>query len=509
MMQPRDNHQAELGDQTKRLTAICIAMSAEKKVERILRMIVDAAMDFTNADGATLYLVDEEGDALRFTIVRSLTLKISLDETNDSFSNSKVPLHLNGQPNMANVSAYAAIIKQTINIPDVYNVKDFDFSGTRAYDQRNQYRCQSMLVVPMKDHLGEVTGVLQLVNALCKDKGNSPQPFSADHQELVEALASQAAVAVNNARLIRDMKALFDSFIVTVGAAIDEKSAFTGGHIRRVQSLTMAIAKAVNKSNQGPFAEISFTENELEELQTAAWLHDFGKVATPEFILDKRFKLETIVDRSELIRLRYEIAILNTRLAEAPSAQAPAIADRIRELEDERDFVLSANSGKPVGDADISRLEAIFRDRSTMTPDELHNLSIRRGTLTEEERAIIEKHVEVTYRTLARLRFPKHLSNVPRYAGGHHEKLDGSGYWQHLKGTEIPLQTRILTIADIFEALTAKRPYKQSMPVAEALAILNAMAAEGKLDQHVINIAISSGVFDEYSRHELGDPAES
>ncbi len=498
----------------QRLTAVGIAISAERNVQKIFDMIVTEAMDLTNADAATLYLVTPDEKGLRFEIVLNRSLGTDLRSSNQNLRWPDVPLSKDGKPNLANVSAYAAIIKEPVNIPDAYNVAAFDFSGTRRYDEEHGYRCRSMLVVPLQDHEGSVTGVLQLINSM-PEGGGTPVPFTAGQQDVVRSLASQAAVALNNARLIESLDGLFDSLIATIASTIDAKSPYTGGHVRRVTGLSLDIARAITETRVGRFASVGFSELQMKEIRTAAWLHDFGKVATPDVLVDKRTKLETVTDRVEAVGLRFDVARLRAQLAAAlaalqagSSAQAEAIANgdlpECRAIAAEKEFAVYWNDGAhgPTDD-DISRLQQIARERGTITPDELENLSIRRGTLTTPERRKIEEHVEITRRTLRELRFPRSLANVPAYAGGHHEMLDGTGYPLKLKGDEIPLQTRILTVADIFEALTAARPYKKPIPLDKALGILLAMAKEGKLDGDVIQTAIDGGVFTRYADREL------
>lgn len=503
----------------QRLTAVGIAISAERNVQKIFDMIVKEAMDLTNADGATLYLVTPDEQGLQFEIVLNRTLGTDLRSSNQNLKWPTVPLTKDGKPNRANVSAYAAIIKEPINIPDVYNVAEFDFSGTRRYDAEHGYRCCSMLVVPLQDHEGTVTGVLQLINAQPLG-GGAPIPFTETQKDVVRSLASQAAVSLNNVRLIESLDQLFDSLIATVASTIDAKSPWTGGHVRRVTELSVEIARAISDARTGRFAATSFNEAEMKEIRTAGWLHDFGKVATPDGLVDKRTKLETAIDRVETVGLRFDVARLQAQLEAAVTAlrqgnaeQAETIAKGdlpdCRAIAADKEFALYWNDGAhgPT-DADVARLQQIARDRGTITPDELENLSIRRGTLTTPERRKIEQHVSITRQSLQQLRFPRALANVPIYAGGHHEMLDGSGYPLKLKGDEIALQTRILAVADIFEALTASRPYKKAMPLEKALGILGAMAKEGKLDADVIQAAIDGGVFARYAEKELKPVAQ-
>jgi HD-GYP domain-containing protein (c-di-GMP phosphodiesterase class II) len=498
----------------RKLAAIGTALSAEKDVDKILEMIVTEAMDFTRADGGTLYMADPERNVLRFEIVRNNTLNTRLGGRSGSIEWPPVPLEKDDEDNTSNVSAFSAITKQIVNIADVYEPGRFDFSGTREYDEQNGYRSKSMLVVPMMDHEDTVIGVLQLINAMDED-GSTAVSFTPQHQEIVESLASQAAVAINNARLIQNLTSLFDSLITSIATAIDEKSPFTGGHVRRVAELSMDIAHAINQRAEAVIGGKRLSDAELEELRIAAWLHDLGKVATPESLLDKANKLESITDRAELITLRYEILKLEATFKAAADAlrcgERSLEGDRkedldkeIAELEEEKEFILSWNAPDRSPDDDaIRRLEKIAKTRETVTEEELENLCVRRGTLNEDERRTIENHATVTRKMLAQLPFPKALASVPTYAGSHHEKLDGSGYPEGLDADEIPLQTRILVVADIFEALTARRPYKKPMSLEKALSILDGMADERKLDRSVIQTAEMLGVFERYMKKEI------
>ena len=502
-----------LREHLKHLAEIGVALTSEKNTGKILEMIINEAMDFARADAGTIYMADLERGVLRFCIIRNRSLGTALGGREGPIEGSLVPMYKeDGGLNTGNVSAHVAITKEAVNIPDVYEAKQFDFSGTREYDEKSGYRSKSMLVVPMLDHDGEVIGILQIINAMSTD-GKDVVSFDEEKQDLVESLASQAAVALNNAQLIRDLEALFDSLITSVGMAIDEKSTYTGGHVRRVAELASSIGNAVTKTKKSALADYNMNEHELKELKISAWLHDLGKVTTPEAILNKDKKLLALADRAELIKMRYEIEKLrlqleyaSTRLKRQTDAGSEAtLRIKVGELDEEEKFILKWNEplNSPNTEA-ITRLEQIARERGTISEEELENLCVRKGTLTQKEREIVENHAAVTKKMLAHLKFPKFLSGVPEYAGGHHEMLDGSGYPDNLKGDEIPIQARILAVADIFEALTAKRPYKEPLSVEEALSILKEMADEGKLDPAVIKAAEENGVFARYAEKELG-----
>ncbi|RMI14597.1 MAG: GAF domain-containing protein, partial [Calditrichaeota bacterium] len=488
-------------NQIQQLTRIGIALSAEKDIKKLLDLIVDQAMEFTHADAGTLYTVDTEANCLRFEILKNLSLKTHLGGKGGAeITLPPVPLEVDGRPNLSNVSSYVALKGEMVNIPDVYEAEGFDFTGPKKYDAQTGYRSRSMLVVPMKNHQNEIIGVLQLLNAQDPRTGEVI-PFAPEYENLVLSLASQAAVALENAELIQSLKELFEAFIRSIATAIDEKSPYTGGHIRRVTELTMMIAQKINEATEGPFAGVHFTEDELEELRIAAWMHDVGKITTPEYVIDKSRKLETLLDGIELVKARFDLirqlkekAFLERKLELVQNGRADAEALRqldashqaeLAELEEEKAFVVACNSPEEYMDEDkLKRLQAIARktyhldgqEHPYLTEKEVHYLSVRRGTLTEEERQIIQNHAWMSIKILEQLPFPRKLARVPEYAGGHHEKLDGSGYPRGLTGEQLPLQARIMALADIFEALTAQdRPYKAPMKLSKAVEILRSM----------------------------------
>ncbi|MCX8069881.1 MAG: HD domain-containing protein, partial [Thermodesulfovibrionales bacterium] len=418
--------------------------------------------------------------------------------------------------------------KETVNIADVYEAEGFDFSGTKKFDAGTGYRSKSMLVVPMMNMENEVIGVLQLINALDIDT-REPVPFLKRDEDLISSLASQAAVAITNVKLYRDLERLFDSFIQAIASAIDEKSPYTAGHIQRVQSLTMEIAKAVNEKSDGPLKDIKFNEDEMKELSIAAWLHDVGKITTPEHVVDKSTKLEAIFDRVHLIKTRYEVFKRELELKqlkekidklvaicpinESVSEEDEKWQKEYESLLEEANFVLSCNQpGEFMDDAKINRLKEIankkWNDNGVETPylteDELKNLSIRKGSLNENDRKIIENHCIVTFKMLSKLPFPKKLKRVPEIAAKHHEKLDGTGYPFKSKAEDIPYQARIMAIADIFEALTARdRPYKKAMPLSQALKIMGFMKKDNHIDPDIFDLFIEQKIYKDYAQKEL------
>ncbi|HEX7052618.1 MAG TPA: HD domain-containing phosphohydrolase [Burkholderiales bacterium] len=500
------------------LNAIGASLSAERDINRLLEAILTAAKTITRADGGTLYRVTEE-KTLRFEIMRTTSLKFYLGgTTGNPIPFYPVQLYKDGKPNHSNVSAYVALNGTTVNIPDAYTAEGFDFTGTRGFDAKTGYRSKSFLTVPMRNHEGETIGVLQLINALDPVTGEIGA-FSASDQRLAESLASQAAIALTNRLLINQLEQLFESFINLINTAIDEKSPYTGGHCQRVPVLTMLLAEAVNETRDGPLAQFSMTEKDRYELKIAGLLHDCGKVTTPVHVVDKATKLETIYDRIHLIDTRFEVLKRDLEIqALKGDLDEMQRRRRLRELEDDRRFLHACNIGSErMSDEDVARVKRIaayrWRDMTGheanfLSDDEVKNLTIRSGTLTEDERKIINHHIVATIRMLEALPWPKHLANVPEYAGGHHERMDGKGYPKGLTREQMSVQARCMGIADIFEALTAKdRPYKKGKTLSESLEILGRMSQNGHIDPDLFTIFVRKKVYQRYAEMFL-DPEQ-
>jgi HD-GYP domain-containing protein (c-di-GMP phosphodiesterase class II) len=490
----------------KAFAEVGLALSTEQNIFKLMELILDESTNLSRADGGTLYLYNPEENHLEFSILQNETMKTRMGgSSGNPITLPPVPLIKDGKPNTTNVSSYAALSGEVINIPNVYDSsKEFDFSGVVAYDRMNNYHSQSILVIPMKNMSEELIGVIQLINARDPDL-KTVIPFSLSSERLITSLASQAAVALTNVQLNKDLEELFHDFIRSIAAAIDEKSAFTGGHIRRVVQLTMLIAEAINSSCEGKYADVHFSEKEMEELHLAAWMHDIGKITTPENVVDKRTKLEGTFDRMEIIESRYLLSC-------SAGASSENSCD-IDELEEELQFLRKCNSSSEfLSDDKVERLRKIkekyytFKDKRfpLITEDEFYNLSIRKGNLNPEERKQIEHHAEMTRMILGELSFPRHLSKVGDYASMHHEKLNGTGYPRGLTAEQIPLQARIISVADIFEALTAKdRPYREPMKLSKVLMIMEGMIKDQHIDGDVLYAFRASGALSTYAKEEL------
>jgi HD-GYP domain-containing protein (c-di-GMP phosphodiesterase class II) len=501
----------DLGQRLEQLNAIGASLSAERDIDRLLEAILTAAKSITRADGGTLYRVTEER-TLRFEIVRTSSLKYYLGgTTGNPVPFYPIQLYKDGKPNHNMVAAYAALTGKTVNIADAYSAEGFDFAGTRAFDNKTGYRSKSFLTVPMRDHEREIIGVLQLINAQDPASGEIVA-FSASDQRLAESLASQAAIALTNRMLINQLEQLFESFIKLINNAIDEKSPYTGGHCQRVPVLTMLLAEAVNETAEGPLAAFQMSDKDRYELKIAGLLHDCGKVTTPVHVVDKASKLESIFDRVHLIDTRFEVLKRDAEIASLKAGgDEKRLRQRLRQLEEDRKFLHACNvGGERMRDDDMERVRRIaqyrWRDVSGheanfLTDDEVKNLTIRSGTLTDEERKIINHHIVATIRMLEALPWPRQLNKVPEYAGGHHERMDGKGYPKGLTREQMSVQARCMGIADIFEALTAKdRPYKKGKTLSESLEILGRMKLNGHVDPDLFDIFVRRKVYRRYAQ---------
>lgn len=514
----------DLLDRLEELNRVGIALSREKDINRLLETILVAAKNITHADAGTLYRLED--GKLKFEIIRTESLGVALGGTTGrTIDLDPIPLYDNeGKPNESMVVAYSVLREATVNITDAYTADGFDFSGTRRFDQKNGYRSQSFLTVPMKNHEDEVIGVLQLINAIDSYSGKIV-PFSDANQRLAESLASQAAIALTTRLLINQLEQLFESFIGLINAAIDDKSPYTGRHCERVPVLTMMLAEAAHKCESGPLTQFRMTDQDRYELKIAGLLHDCGKVTTPVHVVDKATKLETIFDRIYLIDTRFEIlkrdaeiAMLRGTLQAIDRGDLNTVGDlqeqfahTIAELDGEREFIRSCNVGSEAMAADAQqRVRVIgttrkWRDVSGvwtdfLSADEIKNLTIRAGTLTPEERQIINHHIEVTIQMLESLPWPRHLKNVPEYAGGHHERVDGKGYPRGLTREQMSVPARIMAIADIFEALTAAdRPYKKGKTLTDALVILGRFKINGHIDPDLFDVFVREKVWLDYA----------
>jgi HD-GYP domain-containing protein (c-di-GMP phosphodiesterase class II) len=510
------------------LTEVSVALGDAQAIGGFLDRILKVAKSMTHADGGTLYRPSADGRSLCFHISLNDTLEIYQGgASGNTIDLPPVPLYDGyGNKNLSSVAAYAANFHQSVNIADVYKADVFNFSGMRSFDASFGYRSKSFLTVPMTDHDGELVGVLQLINAIDPDTGEV-RSFSDTDQRFIEALASQAAVAITNQQLLEQLEKLLESLVNLINIGIDEKSPYTGRHCQFVPELTMMLAEAVHDTSTGPMAAFRMNDADRKELWLAGLLHDCGKITTPVHVVDKATKLETIFDRIHMVDTRFEVLLRDAEIRALraqclPDADVDAIVAGLKEeqaqLRADRDFLRHANVGSEgMTPADQERVQRIAayrwvgpdgRERDFLEADEVRNLTVRFGTLTEEERKIINNHIVVTIRMLESLPWPRHLKNVPEYAGGHHERMDGKGYPRGLTREQMSVQARVMAIADIFEALTARdRPYKKGKTLSESLHILGKFAINGHIDPDLFDIFVRQKVYLKFARKNL-DPSQ-
>jgi len=509
------------------LNEIGVALSSEKNTDKLFEMILESGKTITNADGRTLYMKNSEGN-LDFKILLNDTMETHMGGTSSvEISFYPVKLHLpDGSENHTNVSAHVALTGEIVHIEDAYTEEGFDFSGTKAFDEKSGYRSKSFLNVPLKNHENDIIGVMQLINA--RDSDGNIIPFSDEMQNQVESIASQGAVALTNKRLVEELKILFEAFIKLIAVAIDKKSPYTGGHCERVPVITMMLADAVQEKKTGKYKDFSMTDEERYELNIAAWLHDCGKVATPPHVVDKSTKLETIYDRIGLVNTRFEvlrrdaeISYLKERLAgkDASKAESEKIEstykNQLKQLNEDQAFIERINIGgefmeQGLQDRVVQISKYPYTEKGSKIPflseEEIENLNIKKGTLTEEERTIINDHIVITIDMLEKLPYPKQLKNVPEFAGGHHEKLDGTGYPKGLKDEDMSVQAKMMAIADIFEALTAEdRPYKDGKKLSQAMRIMGFMRNDSHIDPDLFEIFVTEGIYKKYAKQYVNE----
>jgi len=512
----QDLHPNQIVQRLDQLTELSVALGRSHDIAGLLERILLAAKNLTGADGGTLYRPSADRRSLGFHISRNDTLGLRQGGADgEPVDIPGVPLFdAEGRQNLSSVAAYAANRGESVNIDDVYQADGFNFSGMLAFDKHFGYHSQSFLTVPMSNHEGELIGVLQLINAKDPLTG-AIRAFSATDQRFIEALAAQAAVAITNQQLIVQLEELLEALVRLINIGIDEKSPYTGRHCQFVPELTMMLAEAAHNAETGPLAEFRMTEADRKELWMAGLLHDCGKITTPVHVVDKATKMETIFDRIHLLDTRFEVLLRDAEIKAlkrqlAAPGEAEAIARQLQEeqaqLADDRAFLRRANvGGEGMAPQDQERVLRIAKYRwvnpegveaDFLDADEVNNLTIRFGTLTDAERKVINNHISVTIRMLEALPWPKHLKNVPEYAGGHHERMDGKGYPRGLTKDQMSVQARLMAIADIFEALTARdRPYKKGKHLSESLRILGNFAQNGHIDTDLFDIFIRSKIY--------------
>jgi response regulator RpfG family c-di-GMP phosphodiesterase len=551
-------------DKLEYLIKTGIELGKERDRIMLLRKILFGGKTLLNCDAGTLYIMTER-KTLRFA-QRTNSVELPLFE---------LPLYdETGAPVERFMATWCALHNEPVIVDDVYSETRFDISGAKKMDAESGYRTMSMLTVPLSPREGEVLGVIQFLNALDPETGKVI-PFRPELLRFVTAMATQAALALDNFQLIEVQKDLLDAMIKLIAGAIDAKSPYTGGHCERVPALAIMLAEEASAINEGPLAAFGFkTDDEWREFRIGAWLHDCGKVITPEYVVDKASKLETIYNRIHEVRMRFEVLLRDARISQLEAVAAGADPEealaryeaRRTRLADDFAFIAECNIGgefmepeklerlkriteetwlrhyndrigipyeelKRYSDepATLPAIEKLLADkphhiiprsdkRSTdpkwgfkiKVPEnlynygEVYNLSVGRGTLTEEERFKITEHVMQSMMMLQQLPLPKNMQRIPEYAGTHHETLMGNGYPRKMGEAELTIPMRIMAIADVFEALTASdRPYKKTKTLSESIHILSFLKKDKHIDPALFDLLLTSGVYKRYAEKYL------
>jgi HD-GYP domain-containing protein (c-di-GMP phosphodiesterase class II) len=506
------------------LTRIGVALSTERDLLALLEMILNQARRLSNADAGSIYLVerDESGhpSQLRFKLAQNHTLP------NLGFKESVIPI------SPSSLAGYVAETGQPLIIPDAYLMgEDVPYKINRAFDEKVGYRTKSLLILPMRSHRDEVIGVVQLINrkrnpdavlSIASIVDREVLPFDARAVDLVSALASQAAVAIENARLYEDIERLFEGFVTAAVTAIESRDPTTSGHSFRVATFTCGLAEAVDRGGVGIYRDLRFSREQMREIRYAGLLHDFGKVGVREQVLVKQKKLypsdlaiikhrfQFLLQRADLQYERERAEYLHNHGRERYT-HVMADLDAARrgtreELQRFLDSIVQANEPTILPEGKFDELEAINArtyvdfdgvEKPLLSDDELRYLMINKGNLDPRERREIESHVTHTFRFLEQIPWTRELRRIPEIAYGHHEKLSGKGYPRQVTADAIPVQTRMMTISDIYDALTATdRPYKRAVPTERALDILGAEAKDGSIDRVLLDAFIEAKVFD-------------
>jgi HD-GYP domain-containing protein (c-di-GMP phosphodiesterase class II) len=505
------------------LSRIAVALSTERDLLSLLGLILSQARRLSSADAGSLYLVEhhERGPS-------TLRFKLSQNHTLPSLPFSEAVIRLDH----TSLAGYTASTGEPLVIPDVYLVpEDVPYRQNRSFDEKFHYRTKSMLVIPMSTHRDEVIGVLQLINRkrsadarLFNAEAVEAEvlPFDERSVDLVSALASQAAVAIENGRLYEDIERLFEGFVTAAVTAIESRDPTTSGHSSRVATFTCGLAEAIDRVDSGPYRAIRFSREQMKEIRYAGLLHDFGKVGVREQVLVKQKKLypsdlaivkhrfQFLLQRADLQyeRERAEYLFAHGRdryqemLQHLDGVRRAEREDLLRFL----DSIVRANEPTILPEGTFEELteinERTFVDfdgveKPLLSDEELRYLMINKGNLDQRERREIESHVSHTFRFLDQIPWTRELKGVPEIAHGHHEKLNGHGYPRQVAGDAIPVQTRMMTIADIYDALTATdRPYKRAVPADRAIEILHDEAKEGALDPALLEAFVDGRVFE-------------
>lgn len=498
-------------------------LSANTDLYELLDFFTTELMDLTNADGGTLYLMDEKTKSLSFEVVKNRSLGIQ--NSSKDMSEKWVNLELydkNGVENTHMVATLCALTKEPVFIDNIYTSKNFDFSGTKKFDEMTNYHSRSMMAIPLLNHEKNVIGVLQLINKLLPS--GDAVSFTKEDEDISLSLSSQIAVVLSNSLLVKELEELLESFLSSIITALKAKSPHTSAHISKMVKLSEMFVEAIDKDST-VFKNKNYSKEMKQVMRFSSLLHDIGKLSTPEFILDKATKLQSLHDRIEVVKLRFANAKKSAKIEMLESLMGVSVKDQkthdatikyektMQQIDDDLEFLEALNSNTNyASDETVARVREIgkksffdgYQETQFLTENEIENLTIRSGSITEEERRVINNHATVSVRILDKLPFPKKYERIPEIAGNHHEKINGSGYPKGLKENEISFEARILAITDIFEAITASnRPYKNPNSLSSSIKILYLMAKDGELDRDLVKFFYESGLYLEYAQKYL------
>lgn len=480
-------------ERLQKVLDIGIALSVESNPNELLSLILENAMDLTNCDGGSLYVLREDG--LHFAVMKTRSKGVNKVFAEHFFGDNEEceGCEVNLLPPIplieSNVCAFSALHKKSLNIPDVYCSDLFDFSGPKKYDSLNNYKTKSMVAIPMIDHRDEVIGVMQLLNAMDED-GNTIE-FSADNEHIISALASQTAICLSNMIFVKEMDRQIWSFTEAMTEVIDMRTPYNGNHTKHVAKYVEMIADYINELHEKGQEEMFFTKEHTDQLVMAAYLHDIGKILTPKSVMNKQTRLEHKIENIRLRlsnqKLMYEVQMLKGNMAKDEYETFIENADKALDLAEE------LNTDRPLMDEQENRIDeiekltyydlALLTNVPFFTQEEIKSMRIRRGTLTNDERQIMQNHVVDTKKILDKVYFNREFKEAPLWAAQHHECLNGTGYPNKLTAKELGAEARILAVADVCDALLATdRPYKKPIPKDVAFRIMREMAGEGKLD---------------------------
>lgn len=512
-------------DKILKLTKSQEGQISESDYRKLLDSLLISMQELMHSGGAGLYYLDNNNLVCHSYVMNNLNLSYFYKSEDNTVSYNVFPLYIRSKPNVRSLIASAVLEDKVINVNDIYESDDFDFEDWMAIDAKYKYITKSMLAIPLHNHQGQIIGVLLLQNYL-NLRGES-SIFPNDYLKLATMVSHFVGMTLSNYYLNHDMAKMFESLVKVLADAIDEKSAYTGGHCRRVPILASMLAEAVANIKHGPLKEFRMNDMDRYVLDLAALLHDCGKIVTPVHIMDKATKLETIFDRIDLIDTRFEVLLRDVEIEYlkeylvniSNSTTGPRkgenlqryYQDKITEIRKDLRFLHLANHGEeqmdPALKEQVIRIAGKYQWKNPegekvpiLTAEEVENLTVVHGTLTNEERAVINYHANISVKMLEQIYFPKHLRRIPEIAANHHEHMDGTGYPRGLKKHEMSVLARLMGVVDVFEALTAKdRPYKKGKKLSEAIHLMGKMVETNQIDADLFSIFIEQQVYLKYA----------